>query len=300
MDYFKNQLDQWADWQAAVATPAVFEALIQQIYRSENEPFKTPELVAAPFTATFAVGTTQIAIFPPATVAKQTRDRYQTEKFSLARLARLQVTAPELLHAGFIFDRYQFYYVIYRPLVGVSLTEFINTAEPLAKSTLGRQIGTALRQLNGEVAVFNQVNAPALADQANWDDLGATFKTERATTLAAHPVAMSSFVHGQLIGENIVVTSGKVGFRQFQTAVAAPAETELVPLVLQAFNGDVDCLAGLQETLALPDLVTALLIGLLWRADGPVQIKRLMGTDQVTMRALRQRLSQLVNHESED
>ncbi|MFC6294497.1 phosphotransferase [Lactiplantibacillus daoliensis] len=299
MDYFKQQIDQWADWQAAAATPAAFEALIQQIYRSENEPFKTPELVETAFTATFSVGATQIAIFPPTSVAAQTRDRYQTEKFSLARLARLQLTGPTLLHAGFIFDRYQFYYVIYRPLVGISLTEFINTAEPLAKSTLGRQIGTALRQLNGEVADFNRVKVSELANQAAWSDLGPTFAAERESYLATHPVAKSCFVHGQLNGENIIVTTGKVGFRQFQTAMVGPAETELVPLVLQAFDGDSDCLAGLQETLKLPDLVSSLLIGLFWRADGPAQIKQVMGADQVTLTTLTQRLTQLVKHESE-
>lgn len=300
MDYFKNQLDQWADWQAAIVSPTVFEALIQQIYRSENEPFKTPEAVADDFAAVFSVGSTQIAIFPPMSVTDQTRNRYQTEKFSLGRLARLQVTAPILLHAGFIFDQYQFYYVIYRPLIGLSLAEFINTAEPLAKSTVGRQIGTALKQLNTEVANFNQVDAAVLADQADWSDLGPAFATERQAYLLAHPVEMTHFVHGQLTGENIIVTAGKVGFQQFQTAVAAPAETELVPLVLQAFKGAPDCLAGLQETLKLPDLVTSLLIGLLWRADGPAQIRQLITTEQVTIATLTACLSQLVTTESED
>jgi len=253
MDYFKNQLNQWTDWQAAIAEPGAFEPLIQQIYRSENEPFKTPELVPDSLAAVFAVGATQIAIFPPTSIATHPRDRYQTERFSLTRLARLQVTAPILLHSGFIFDTYQFYYVIYQPLVGISLTEFANTAEPLAKSTLGRQIGTALRKINREVASFNQVDVQVLASQADWNQLGATFAAERQAYLAAHPVAMNRFVHGQLNGTNVIVTTGTVGFQHFQTALQGPWQMELVPLVLQAFGGDPDFLAGLQTTLQSPD-----------------------------------------------
>lgn len=299
MDYFKNELKKWADWQAVMLNPVVFEPLIQQIYRSENEPFKTPEAVADPFAAVFAVGRTQIAIFPPVMVASDTRDRYQTERFSLRRLARLKVTAATLGHAGFIFDSEQFYYVIYQPLVGTSLTEFVKTAEPLAKSTLGRQLGTAVRQLNSEVAGFNQVDAITLANQADWAQLGSNFVAERESYLAAHPVPMTDYVHGQLTGENIVVTAGQVGFQHFQAAVQGPWQADLATLIGQAFAGDADLLAGFQTTFNSPDLATDMLIGLLWRPDGPARIQTLMGTKQVTLTALTQRLQQLVKTESE-
>jgi len=299
MDYFKNELKKWADWQAVMLNPVVFEPLIQQIYRSENEPFKTPEAVADRFAAVFAVGPTQIAIFPPVTVASDTRDHYQTERFSLRRLARLKVTAATLLHAGFIFDSEQFYYVIYRPLVGTSLTEFVKTAEPLAKSTLGRQLGLAVRQLNSEVAGFNQVDATTLANQADWAQLGSSFATDRESYLTAHPVPMTGYVHGQLTGENVVVTAGQVGFQHFQAAVQGPWQADLATLVGQAFAGDADLLSGFQTTFKSPDLAADVLIGLLWRPDGPTRIQALMGTKQVAFTTLTQRLQQLVKTESE-
>lgn len=295
MDYFQPKIEQWADWQAVQQNATVFEALIKQIYSSENEPFKTPEPAPDNYAAVFTVGPTQIAIFPPSQVAADTRDRYQTERFSLTRMARLHLTAPRLLHAGFIFDTAQFYYVIYRPLQGVSLATFAQTAEPLAKATLGRQIGTALNQLDGEVAPFNQVDSRQLSTMADWESIAAGFTTERERFLAEQPVDATAFVHGNLNGENLVVTSGQVGFQHFSSALRAPRQVELVPLILEAFAGDRDFLAGLQATLAVDNLLNDLLVGLLWRQDGPLQIKKLMGSTTVTIPALQQRLAMLLN-----
>ncbi|RRK11447.1 hypothetical protein D1831_02625 [Lactiplantibacillus garii] len=297
MDYFETQINQWSDWVAARQNTTVFEPLIKQIYSSENEPFKTPEVVVDETAAVFAVGPTQIMIFPPSNVAADTRERYQTERFGLTRMTRLKLTAPELLHAGFIFDAYQFYYVIYRPLAGVNLTDFAATAEPLAKSTLARQIGTALNRLNGEVGAFNKIDNDQASATADWDALSANFKAERADFLASHPVAENDFVHYQLIPENLVVTSGQVGFRHFATARQAPRQTELVPLVIDAFAMDADFLSGLKATLSSNDLLMDLLLGLLWRADGPAYVQRLMAGQPTTFAALQTKLATLINIE---
>ncbi|AVK61991.1 hypothetical protein C5Z25_09495 [Lactobacillus sp. CBA3605] len=296
MDYFQTEIKQWSDWQAVVTTSAVFEPLIRQIYSSEHEPFKTPVAVATDFCATFAVGPTQIAIFPPAVVAATTRDRYQAERFSLTRLARLQLMAPRLRHAGFIFDAYQFYYVIYQPLTGVTLTEFKATAEPLAKATLGQQLGAALLKLNTAVPQFNQVDHTEVEQLATWQPLGATFATERAQFLAQQTVQFDQFVHGELTGETIIVTADQVGFCHFQTAQVAPRQTELVPLLLAAAYQDPDLMAGLKKGLASPDLVTDLLIGLLWRADGPSWIRQVMGRETgITLAQVQAQLAITIN-----
>ena len=295
MDYFQNQINEWSDWQAVQNTPTAFEPLLHQIYLSENEPFKTPEIVTDDFAAVFNIGPTQIAIFPPANVAANTRDRYQTERFSLTRMTRLQLTAPQLLHAGFIFDSYQFYYVIYRPLMGTPVAEFVETAEPLAKSTLGRQIGAVLAQLDGEVASFNQVNARALSDQADWLQLGANFAADRDAYLAAHPATPNCFVHSDLTGDNLVVTPGQVGLQHFQLAMQAPRQAELVPLVLRAFAWDADLLQGFRETYGVSDLASELLMGLLWRADGPAYIQHLMANQYpVTLAQVAARLQTIL------
>lgn len=295
MDYFQTKINQWADWQAVRQSVPAFEALIKQIYLSENEPFKTPEPLQDERAAVFAVGATTIAILPPNTVIDDPRDWYQTERFSLTRMARLQLTAPQLQHAGFIFDAYQFYYLIYRPLAGVSLTTFAQTAEPLAKSTLGRQIGTVLNQVNGEVASFNQVNAVVASDQADWDQLGADFGAARQAFLQAHPTNHAAFVHGELTGDNLIVTSGQVGLRHFAAARQAPWQTELVPVLLQAFDRDQDFIEGFKVTNSSADLVTDLLLGLLWRADGPAQIRQVMGANvAVTMPTLTEQLKRIL------
>lgn len=293
MDYFKTQINTWADWDAARQNSGTFEALIKQIFLSENEPFKTPEAVFDEVTATFAVGPTLIVIFPPNNVLAATRDRYQTERFSLTRMDRLKLTAPKLLHTGFIFDAYQFYYVICKPLAGVTLAEFARTAEPLAKSTLGRQIGTALNQMNAEVGAFNRYDGQQASDAARWDELGSDFKAARQGFIAAHPVTTTDFVHGRLNGDNLVVTSGQVGFQHFGTAHRAPRQTELVPLIMDAFAADSDFIAGLRATLQSTDLVTDVLLGILWRADGPDYVSKLMDRP-VTLESLQAKLTQLL------
>lgn len=298
MDYFEQPIEHLADWETLRINVSAFEPLIRQIYASENEPFKTPEVVADQQAAVFAVGSTEITIFPPANVLPQTRDNYLTERYSLTRLERLHLTAPRLKHAGFMFDRYQFYYVIYQPLTGICLADFAKTAEPLAKSTLGRQIGTALNQLNQPVAPFRQV--VAAADTADWHQFGDQFTADRAAFLRTHPVANDAFVHGQLNGTNLVVTSGQVGFCHFTDAQRAAKETELVPVVLDAFAGDADFMAGLSATLAESDLTTALLKGLLVRSDGPQWVTRVMeGAPVTTVAALRARLTTMIGNKED-
>ncbi|WP_318767023.1 phosphotransferase [Lactiplantibacillus carotarum] len=295
MDYFETKINQWSDWETVRHNPMIFEPLIKQIYSSENEPFKTPELVTDEGAAVFAVGTSQIVIFPPSNVAPDTRDRYQTERFSLTRMARLKLTAPELLHAGFIFDAYQFYYVIYRPLAGISLSDFTVTAEPLAKSTLARQIGTTLNQVNGEVGSFNTIDVQTTSNAVDWNRLGAGFATERSNYLAAHPVTPTDFVHGDLNAENLIVTSGQVGLQHFAGARRAPRQTELIPLIWDGFKFDADFLAGLKATLTSANLVEDVLLGLLWRADGPQYVENMMAGQSVTIASLRAQLSVKLN-----
>jgi len=290
MDYFQQQINQWSDWQRLSRNAEAFEPLIKQIYLSENKPFKTPEPEANSLAAVFTVGTTQIAIFPPITVLSKTREYYQTERYSLTRMGRLQLGAPKLLHAGFIFDAYQFYYVIYQPLQGVSLTDFIRTATPLAKSTLGRQIGTLLNRLNGEVATFNQLSEPIV----DWTAFGSEFMAARTEWLAAHPVMPNCFVHGNLIGDNFVVTSGQLGIRHFSTAYQGPRQSELVPVILHAFANEPDLLVGFKATYQTTSLVDDLLVGILNRADGPDQIRSVLENQDVSWGNLQERLGQLL------
>lgn len=291
MDDFQQQINVWSDWQGLQTNALAFEPVLQKIYASENEPYKTPEPVADQFAARFTIGPTEIAIFPPSDVMAETRAYYQAERFGLTRMARLKLGAPRLLHAGFVFDKYQFYYVIYRPLQGITLTEFCATAKPLAKSTLGRQIGTMLTQLNTEVATFGPESQPV----GDWQVLGNDLAAEREVWLAQHPVTPNQFVHGNLTGDNLIVTSGELGLQRFSTAHQAAKQTELVPLIFDAFNGDAELLTGFRATYQTSDLATDLMLGLLLRADGPQQIQALLPEQTVTLAALQQKIATLLS-----
>ncbi|RMW46272.1 phosphotransferase family protein [Lactiplantibacillus pentosus] len=291
MDDFQQQINVWSDWQGLQTNALAFEPVLQKIYASENEPYKTPEPVADQFAARFTIGPTEIAIFPPSDVMAETRAYYQAERFGLTRMARLKLGAPRLLHAGFVFDKYQFYYVIYRPLQGIALTEFCATAKPLAKSTLGRQIGTMLTQLNTEVATFGPESQPV----GDWQVLGNDLAAEREVWLAQHPVTPNQFVHGNLTGDNLIVTSGELGLQRFSTAHQAAKQTELVPLIFDAFNGDAELLTGFKATYQTSDLETDLMLGLLLRADGPQQIQALLPEQTVTLAALQQKIATLLS-----
>ena len=43
MDDFQQQINEWSDWQGLQLNAGAFEPVIQKIYASENEPYKTPE-----------------------------------------------------------------------------------------------------------------------------------------------------------------------------------------------------------------------------------------------------------------
>ncbi|CCC78253.1 hypothetical protein, N-terminal fragment (pseudogene) [Lactiplantibacillus plantarum WCFS1] len=45
MDDFQQQINEWSDWQGLQLNAGAFEPVIQKIYASENEPYKTPEPV---------------------------------------------------------------------------------------------------------------------------------------------------------------------------------------------------------------------------------------------------------------
>ena len=52
MDDFQQQINEWSDWQGLQLNAGAFEPVIQKIYASENEPYKTPEPVADKLAAT--------------------------------------------------------------------------------------------------------------------------------------------------------------------------------------------------------------------------------------------------------
>ena len=145
-----------------------------------------------------------------------------------------------------------------------------------------------LTRLNTEVPEFG----PAVVQSTEWDTLGRDFVAERTAWLQAHVVTPNQFVHGNLVGDNLIVTSGELGLQRFSAAHQAAKQTELVPLVLQAFNDDTDLLAGFKETYQTDDLETDLLLGLLLRVDGPQQIQTLLPGATVTLTAVQQAIAQ--------
>ena len=165
------------------------------------------------------------------------------------------VCAPEVLAHGFVDDKYRFAYLVMEFVEGsMMLDSVVESMTDEAKKNFGRALRAVTDKINGasiEADEREELRRFDVLDDKDpwglWGKFPQSFQKERRAYIKAHDFGKFVLVHGDLNGDNILVTpQGELMVLDFADAVMAPVEYEHA-LVAATFGYDKAFLQGFFE-----------------------------------------------------
>ena len=295
---FTEQIAGWRDWGEVFQSAPAFAPLVGHILEKEGLPAAEIENLTPGTNAVFKAGGYAVKVFAPAESGiDQTLD-LQTELFAVRRANRLGVPAPKLIADGFVEDKYRFAYMITEYINGTEFTRAVKTMTDGEKTAVGRKLRRVTDMMNTPCGPFNGIDVINGEGRfRRWDAYPERFKAERATYIAAHDYGEKVFVHGDLCGDNILLTpDGGLYIIDFADAALAPAVYEQALAAVELFELDAALLRGYFGDYTADGLAELCFNGLLIHDFGGDIVRRHIGglSEFYCLDALRLKLKQRV------
>lgn len=243
---FTHTLDGWESWGRVFHFPEAFGPLVREILGREHLPAVPPENCRPGTNAVFRCGDHIVKIFAPVESGLDTAADYRVECYGLEQAGKAGIAAPAVVAAGEIRDRYLFRYLLMGRIDGVEFGAARPFLSGSGKGAVGRQVREILEKLQ---TIPPCPDAPDAAGRAaaskRWCVFPEPFRKERTAFLDALPRRKCSFAHGDLTGDNVLISNGgKLYLIDFADACAAPPEYELPPVLFDLFAFDPLLLGG--------------------------------------------------------
>ena len=249
---FRETISNWEDWGRVYQSIPAFSPLAEEIYRRENLPFSPLRHLTPGTNAVFRAGDTVIKIFFPKESGLDPAPDFQNESAVCGYLTEQGISTPRLLAQGRIEDAYTFFYLITEYTEGQEAGEFLSAASPEEKRRFVRELKEILGALNRPAAgVIPPIDlAQRAAENPRLSRVPPTLAEELRRRAQKLDLSQRVLVHGDLTGENLLVTAQKpgkardlAGFRRLividcADACLAPAWYELGPIVFELFRCD--------------------------------------------------------------
>ena len=265
MSLFTEQINCWHDWGRVFRSIPAFTPLVEHIMHKENLPSAKIENLTPGTNAVFRVGGYIVKIFAPAESGIDQTPDLQTELFAAQRANEIGVSAPKMAAYGFVDDKYRFAYIITEYIEGVEFAEAVRAMTDGQKITVGRKLREVTDKMNIPCEAFNGIDV--INDKGRyrrWDKYPENFKAERLAYLQSHNYGEKVFVHGDLCGDNILLTpGGNIYIIDFADAVLAPKVYEHALVAVELFDLDRTLLQGYFSNYSSDELTDICFNGLL-------------------------------------
>jgi len=255
MHLFNETIAGWDDWGKVYQSIPAFRRLAAYILTKENLPPAELELLAPGTNAVFRAGESVIKIFAPPESGNDQTGSMRTELLAMRHANARGICAPEVLAHGFLDDKYRFAYLVMEFVEGtMMLDSAVANMRDEAKMDFGRALRAVTDKINGAsigAGGREELTRFEVLDDKDpwglWKKLPQRFQEERRAYLKAHDFGNFVLVHGDLNGDNILVTpQGQLMVLDFADAVMAPVEYEHA-LIAATFGYDKAFLRGFFE-----------------------------------------------------
>ena len=265
MNLFKKEINNWDDWGNIYQSIADFSLLIEYILKKEKLHFSEIEHLTPGTNAVFRVGDYVIKIFAPnESGIDQTLD-LQTELYAVKKCNILGISVPKLIAEGIVEDKYCFAYMVTEYINGMEFTKAEKTMTDIEKINFGQKLRELTDLMNTPCEHFNDIDV--INDKGRyrrWDSCTENFKCERIAYLKSHDFGENLFVHGDLCGDNIIITpKGDLFVIDFADAVLAPKIYEQSLVAMELFKLDAKLLQGYFGNYSTDELTDLCFNGLL-------------------------------------
>ena len=295
MHLFTHPIDGWSSWGKVYQSIPAFTPLAEYILRKEGLPVVPLGQLSPGTNAVFRAGEVVLKIFAPPESGFNEPDELQTEIFSVRRANRLGLNAPKLIAEGVVEDRYQFAYMMMEFIPGIELKEAVKTMTQAEKIAIAQKLRAVTDRMNTPCGPFNGIDA--IHDRSRWKRWGKfpeRFQQERADWIAAHDFGEFVFCHGDLCGDNIIISpQGEIYIIDFADALLAPLSYEHA-LIAAAFGYDPALMRGYFGDEPPGELAERCFEGtLIHDFGGDIAAERIAKPEEIDcLEALRQRMHQ--------
>ncbi|MFP3388107.1 aminoglycoside phosphotransferase family protein [Brevibacillus sp. SIMBA_040] len=294
MNLFTNEINGWDSWGKLCLTISTFEPLIKSIFVKEKLHFTKIEHCTPGTNAVFKVGDYVIKIFAPKESGIDNTADFETESFAMHRAIRLGVSVPKLITSGFIQDKYRFSYMIMDYVNGTEINKLNKNLTFEEKVTIGQRLRLITDAINTPCSSFNGIDVIHDKDRQNrWEKYTKYFRKERLNYIHTHDFGEKVFVHGDLNGDNILLTRDqKLYIIDFADAVLAPAVYEHALIACELFQFDKAFMIGYFGNYNIDEITELVFNGILIHDFGGDVIEQYVGqlSEFDSLRILRERL----------
>ncbi|MDR0294351.1 MAG: aminoglycoside phosphotransferase family protein [Oscillospiraceae bacterium] len=298
MTVFSERIGGWDDWGGVFRSVPAFAPLVESILRREGLPPARIENLAPGTNAVFRAGDYAVKVYAPAESGMDRTDGPQTELFAVRRAGTLGVSAPKLIAGGFVEDRYRFAYMIMEYIDGVAFTEAVKTMSGAEKTEFGRKLRAITDRMNTPCERFNTADPLDGGDRdRRWEPYPGRFRAERLSRVQSRDYGEKVFVHGDLCGDNILLTpGGGLCLIDFADAALAPVEYEHALVAVELFGLDPALLRGYFGDYSVAGLTEVCFGGLLIHEFGGGVVASRVGRPDTfqTLGDLRERLRERI------
>ena len=299
MNLFTGQIRNWRDWGDIFQSIPAFTPLVEYILYKERLPAVKIENLTPGTNAVFKAGRYVVKIYAPVESGVDQTADLQTELFAARRAEKKGVPAPKLLAHGFVEDKYSFAYLITEYIEGAEFQSAVKRMAGAEKIAFGQKLRAATDRINTPCEPFNDIDViNGKRRFRRWDNYPERFKAERLAYMRTHDFGEMVFVHGDLCGDNILVTPpGGLYIIDFADAVLAPVSYEHALLAFELFELDPALLRGYFGGFTPEELTDVCFDGLLLHDFGGDVVKRHIGNPDEFQRLddLRNKLKAKIN-----
>jgi len=265
MNLFRGKIKNWDDWGGIFQSIPAFAPLVRYILRRERLPVAEIANLTPGTNAVFRAGDYVVKLFAPAESGIDQTCDLQTELFAAAWTEQKKIPAPRTVAHGYVEDAYRFAYIVTEYVEGPDFDHTLTEMDAADKTRLGIGLREIVDKMNAPCADFNGIDViNDLIRQRRWDKYPERFKAERRAYIDARLFGEKVFVHGDLCGDNILVTpGGTLCILDFADAALAPQCYEHALVAAELFNFDPPLLRGFFDGVSVEELTDVCFDGML-------------------------------------
>jgi aminoglycoside phosphotransferase (APT) family kinase protein len=229
--------------------------------------------------AVFRAGDYVIKIFAPKESGNDQTPDMKTEIYASRRANLLGISAPKVIAEGFVQDKYLFGYLITEYING---REFIHAEKDMTaqmRFEAGRKLRNISDAMNTPCEHFNDIDI--FSDSyinSRFTEFPESFRDERLSYIRNHRYSESVFVHGDLFGDNALISDGgKLYIIDFADSVLAPVCYEYALIAIDFFRFDKHLIKGFFGNIGREELTEICFNGILIHNFGCGVIKEHIG-----------------------
>jgi len=240
MEKFTTKIRGKKDWEKVFQSVSAFTPLVEHILNIENLPVSKIENLTPGTNAVFKAGGYVVKVYAPEESDFKQDNDIETELFAARKAYRAGVSTPKIIADGVIKDKYEFDYVVMEYVEGTEFTEAVSEMNDDEKFSVAQNLRRLTDLMNVPCEAFNDEDA--IHNEENhwsWEPYPKSFRKERIKYIKSHDYKENVFVHGDLCGDNILITpDNKLCIIDFADALCAPVIYEHSLIAVELFDFD--------------------------------------------------------------